>query len=162
MRSSLHGPDQFLRKSKKPHIQELVKRVPDMTEDEIRALPERTDTIKGLLILKRHGSESDRSSKAEKLADLMNVTFKPTEGILDHQCIVYQVNESIWVSTGNSEILVDEGNLIGLLPDGSAIIKAVYVKKCPIDVLQRSTLLKKSTVRELKRLDYDRVQKLCV
>ena len=48
MRSTLHGPEAFLLKSKKPHIQALVAAAATMTDDEIRALPEKPDVIKGL------------------------------------------------------------------------------------------------------------------
>lgn len=71
MRSTLHGPEAYLLKSKKPHILALVERCKTMTDDEIRALPEKPDVIKGLLNI-RKGVDQDRAaSVAELLADMM-------------------------------------------------------------------------------------------
>jgi len=75
MRSTLHGPEAFLLKSKKPHIQELVERAKTMTEDEIRALPEKSDVIKGLLNIRKQADQTRAASVAEKLADMMQAAY---------------------------------------------------------------------------------------
>jgi hypothetical protein len=76
MRSQF-GPERFLLASKKPHVRELVARVPGMTEDEIRALPERPDTIKGLLNLKRQGDQAEALERATRIADMMMLRHPP-------------------------------------------------------------------------------------
>jgi hypothetical protein len=75
MRSSLHGPEAYLLKSKKPHIQELVERAKTMTEEEIRALPEKPDVIKGLLNIHKQADQNRAASVAEKLADMMQAAY---------------------------------------------------------------------------------------
>lgn len=75
MRSALHGPEVYLLKSKKPHIQELVVRVETMTEEEIRSLPEKPDVIKGLLNLRKQADQDRAAIMAEKLADMMQAAY---------------------------------------------------------------------------------------
>lgn len=75
MRSSLHGPEVYLLKSKKPHILELVERCKTLTEDEIRALPEKPDVIKGLLNLRKKADQARAASVAEQLADMMQAAY---------------------------------------------------------------------------------------
>ena len=75
MRSTLHGPEVYLLKSKKPHIQELVKRVETMTEEEINSLPEKPDIIKGLLNLRKKANQDNSAAIAEILADMMQATY---------------------------------------------------------------------------------------
>lgn len=71
MRSTIHGPGIYLLKSKKPHIIDLVARAGTMTDDEIRALPEKPDVIKGLLDIRKMADQSRAASVAERLADMM-------------------------------------------------------------------------------------------
>lgn len=75
MRSALHGPEAYLLKSKKPHIQELIERAKTMTEKEIRALPEKPDVIKGLLNIRKMADQTRAASVAEKLADMMQAAY---------------------------------------------------------------------------------------
>ncbi len=70
-RSTLYGPEAYLLKSKKPHILALVERCKTMTEDEIQALPERPDVIKGLLNIRKGVDRERAASVAELLADMM-------------------------------------------------------------------------------------------
>lgn len=77
MRSTIHGPEAFLLKSKKPHVQELVARCCYMSEDEIRALPEKPDVITGLLNIKKADMHDASASRAEILADLMTKMHHP-------------------------------------------------------------------------------------
>lgn len=71
MRSTLHGPETFLLKSRKPHIVALVERCKTLSEEEIRALPEKPDIIKGLLGIRRLADQQRAASLAERLADMM-------------------------------------------------------------------------------------------
>lgn len=75
MRSNLHGPEVYLLKSKKPHILELVERCKTLTEDEIRALPEKPDVIKGLLNLHKQADQVRAADIAERLADMMQAAY---------------------------------------------------------------------------------------
>jgi hypothetical protein len=71
MRSTLHGPEAFLLKSKKPYIIELIARCKTLSDDEIRALPEKPDVIKGLLNIRKLADQDRAASVAELLADMM-------------------------------------------------------------------------------------------
>jgi hypothetical protein len=71
MRSTLHGPEAFLLKSKKPYIIELIARCKTLSDDEIRALPEKPDVIKGLLNIRKLADQARAASVAELLADMM-------------------------------------------------------------------------------------------
>lgn len=71
MRSTLHGPEAYLLKSKKPHIIALVERCRSLSDDEIRALPEKPDVIKGLLGIRRLADQERAATIAERLADMM-------------------------------------------------------------------------------------------
>ena len=71
MRSTIHGPEAFLLKSKKPHIQALVANVESMTNEQIERLNEKPDIIKGLLNIKRIKEQESAAKRAEILADLM-------------------------------------------------------------------------------------------
>lgn len=76
MRSTLHGPEAFLLNSKKPRIIDLVARCAVMTEDQIRALPEKPDVIRGLLNLRKKGDQARAASMAECLADMMQAAHR--------------------------------------------------------------------------------------
>lgn len=76
MRSTLHGPDTYLLKSKKPHIVGLIERSKNMTEDEIKLLNEKPDVIKGLLLIKQKEMQKDALVRAEAIADMMIAALK--------------------------------------------------------------------------------------
>ena len=67
MRSTLHGPEAFLLKSKKPHVQALVARVHEMSIDEIDALPEKPDVKLGLKNIKKQVNQPSFSSSHTQL-----------------------------------------------------------------------------------------------
>lgn len=71
MRSTLHGPEAFLLKSKKPHIQLLISKVDSLTEEQIKKLDQKPDIIKALLNIKRNREQQAAAARAELLADLM-------------------------------------------------------------------------------------------
>lgn len=77
MRSTLHGPGEFLLKSKKPHIQALVARCQEMSVEDIEKLDEKPDIKRGLLELKKRKDQADSASRAEMLADLMIAKHHP-------------------------------------------------------------------------------------
>ena len=70
MRSQF-GPEKLLLASKKPYIQALIKRAASMTEEEIKNLPEKPDTIKGLLNIRREQQQGAALARAEAIADAM-------------------------------------------------------------------------------------------
>lgn len=76
MRSTLHGPDIYLLKSKKPHIINLIERAKSMTDDEIKLLNEKPDVIKGLLLIKKQETQKDALVRAEAIADMMIAATK--------------------------------------------------------------------------------------
>jgi hypothetical protein len=77
MRSTLHGPGEFLLKSKKPHIQALVARCQEMSAEDIEKLDEKPDIIRGLLELKKRKSQAESAKLAELLADMMTSKNHP-------------------------------------------------------------------------------------
>jgi hypothetical protein len=77
MRSAMHGPEAFLLKSKKPHVQSLLARVHEMSMEEIDALPEKPDVKLGLKNIKKQGDQAEAAARAERLADLMIAKHHP-------------------------------------------------------------------------------------
>ncbi len=77
MRSTLHGPEAFLLKSKKPHIQALVAACPNMTVEAIEKLNEKPDIIRGLLNIKKQTAQAESAARAELLADIMIKKYHP-------------------------------------------------------------------------------------
>lgn len=71
MRSTLHGPEVFLLKSKKPRIQALVANLDKMTQEDIENLDEKTDIKRGLLNIKKKQGHDKAQLIAEYLADQM-------------------------------------------------------------------------------------------
>lgn len=77
MRSTLHGPGEFLLKSKKPRIQALVARCNEMSVQDIEKLDEKPDIIRGLLEIKKRKSQAESAKLAELLADMMTSKNHP-------------------------------------------------------------------------------------
>jgi len=75
MRSS-YGPEKLLLASKKPQIIDLIAKSILMTEDDIRALQEKPDVIKGLLNIRRQHYQMDAQLRAEAIADAMMAAQK--------------------------------------------------------------------------------------
>lgn len=73
MRSTLHGPEEFLLKSKKPRIQSLIASVHEMSVEDIEKLDEKPDIRRGLLNIKKKAEQAEAAVRAEKLADLMTI-----------------------------------------------------------------------------------------
>lgn len=77
MRSTLHGPGEFLLKSKKPRIQALVAGCREMSIQDIEKLDEKPDIIRGLLEIRNRAEQMEAASRAELLADLMIAKHHP-------------------------------------------------------------------------------------
>jgi|APFre7841882654_1041346.scaffolds.fasta_scaffold1185422_1 hypothetical protein len=74
---SQYGPETLLLSSKKPHIQDLLKRAENMTVEEIQNLSEKPDIIKGLLNIRRMREQDAAALRAEAIADaMMNASLK--------------------------------------------------------------------------------------
>ena len=77
MRSTLHGPGEFLLKSKKPRIQALIARCYEMSVEDIEKLDEKSDIKRGLLEIKKRKEQLESANRAEKLADMMISKHNP-------------------------------------------------------------------------------------
>lgn len=77
MRSTLYGPERYLIKSKKPHIQALVAAAANMTVEDIEKLDEKPDIIIGLKNIKTQGEQAASASRAEQLAAIMIAKYHP-------------------------------------------------------------------------------------
>ena len=73
----MYGPEQYLIKSKKPHIQALVAAAANMTTEDIEKLDEKTDIIRGLLAIKKKSVQAESAARAEQLADMMIKKYHP-------------------------------------------------------------------------------------
>jgi hypothetical protein len=71
MRSEIHGPEIYLLRSKKPHIQKLIADAENMTADQVSQLNEKPDIIKGLLQLNKNKENQAAYERANKIADMM-------------------------------------------------------------------------------------------
>lgn len=78
MRSTLHGPGEFLLKSKKPRIQALIARCYEMSAEDIEMLDEKPDVKRGLLELRDRKNKAEAASRAEMLADMMIAKHHPS------------------------------------------------------------------------------------
>jgi len=77
MRSNIHGPGEFLLKSKKPRIQALIARCQEMSVQDIEKLDEKPDVKKGLLEIKDLKNKPESASRAALLADMMIAKHHP-------------------------------------------------------------------------------------
>lgn len=68
---SMYGPERMLLASKKPRIIDLIERSKNMTEEQIMALDEKPDVIRGLIGIKKKISNDHALARAEKIADEM-------------------------------------------------------------------------------------------
>lgn len=77
MRSTIHGPEAFVLKSKKPEIRDLVARVNTMSIAEIDALPVKPDVKLGLKNILKQCEQAESAIIAERLADMMIAKHHP-------------------------------------------------------------------------------------
>ena len=167
MRSALYGPDQLLLASKKPRIIELVKHSRTMTPEQIQALPEKADIIRGLLIINEFGD--NKASVAEMIADRMqerNYNKKPS--IINSIISIYQYcgPDTIWVKSGRSgsEVELKPGIYFINDPEENQIyfqsvwtsIDLVYLKV----ILTNSKFIKIAKYEEYQLLERNRIAAL--
>lgn len=77
MRSTLHGPEEFLLKSKKPRIIALLADIDNMSVDDINRLDERPSIKSGLINIKKSNARDISNSAAETFADIMIAKYHP-------------------------------------------------------------------------------------
>jgi len=75
MRSG-RGPETLLKASKKPHVQDLVARCIDMTDDQIDSLEEKPDVKRGLRNIRREHQQGAAAVRAEAIAQIMMIAHK--------------------------------------------------------------------------------------
>ena len=80
MRSS-YGPETLLRASRKPHVQDLVARCIEMTDDEIDALAEKPDVKRGLKNIRRQHLQGEAAVRAEAIALIMIAAHNLKHGV---------------------------------------------------------------------------------
>ena len=162
MRSHRLGPDAFLLASKKPRIIDLVARCHLMSVDEIRGLPEKPDTIRGLLLIKELGTS--KLPVAEKIANAMERfgSAPPAGNISMVDCTIWKLSVDIWVDVGASSIEAKAGWYWAHLADRRTMIGNSLIKdlKTAEKLIPISQLHGKGTISDLKKLEYDRVQKI--
>jgi hypothetical protein len=125
----MYGPDQLLLASKKPRIQELIRRSRSMSEDDIRALHEKPDVIRGLLLINLFGEEQKKATLAEKVADLMQRDHVDQPNGDEQSCQVFKI-VSIgdgWLKTGSTLLEIKEGWYWAQLASG-----VIYLTNSPI------------------------------
>ena len=117
----MHGPERLLLASKKPHIKQLIERARTMSDEEIRALSEKPDIIRGLLGLNRQQRDLESLALAEKLADTMQKTQPVGLRGNDRSCHVYRIvqPDDDWVRDGDGLIEIKEGWNWAHLSDGT-------------------------------------------
>ena len=169
---SYYGPDQYLIKSKKPHIQELVWRCTSMSDEEIAALPEKADVKRGLMIIKHLGTE--KATVAEKIANCMQETSIPTVPLLEVMNIYMYVGEPIWINThsveisvgighnsrGDSGVLLEYGQYFAFNTKNQVVFNNVISNQPVIAVTKTAKFIQSGTIEDMKRLDRERISKL--
>lgn len=138
-----------------------------MTVDQIKALPEKADTIRGLLLIREFGD--GKASIAEKIADLMqqrNSNKKPS--IVNGIVSIYQYRglDSVWLKSGLSGSEVELKPGVYFINDSEE--NQIYFQsvKTTIDlivlkqVLTNSQFIKIANYQEFQLLERNRVASL--
>jgi hypothetical protein len=106
----MYGPDTLLLASKKSRIIALVEMVDNMTIDEIKALSEKPDVIKGLLLIKEFGKDGPKLTVPEKIANRMQRPGNNSNGSVVIDCKIYRVvNDSVWIPVNATHLEVQKG-----------------------------------------------------
>jgi hypothetical protein len=156
---SMYGPDQLLLASKKPRIKELVAKIPYLTVEEIKNLPEKSDIIRGLLLIKDFGI--DKATVHQQIADKMIEKHPINLTVEFEACNIYQlsITEPMWARVGATMLEVNPGDYFGVLNDGKCIIKNIVLPPQP-NFLLYCNFIQSGNVQDLKDIEYRRMQKL--
>jgi len=157
---SIYGPETLLLASKKPRIRDLVAKSREMTEEQIRALPEKPDIIRGLLVINNLSENQKRAAAAERLANMMSSDNTPTIGLEKMPCQIYRISaESFWLHIGASQLEVKEGWNWAVLEDGRIWLSGnILSSRQILEILSsRSSFVQSGTVKaDLYRLEIER------
>jgi hypothetical protein len=156
----MYGPEALLLASKKPRIRDLVSRSREMTEDEIRALPEKPDVIRGLLMINNLSENQKHAAVAERLANAMSSDNIPTTGLEEMRCEIYRISsDSFWLHVGASQLEVKEGWNWAVLEDGRVWLSGnILSSRQMLEILSsHSSFVQSGTVKaDLYRLEIER------
>lgn len=157
----MYGPDQLLLASKKPRIQDLIRKSKSMNEDEIRSLPEKPDVIRGLLLINLFGENQKKATLAEKVADLMQCHHVDQPNGDERSCQVFRIVDvgDGWLKTGGTLLEIKEGWHWAMLSDG-IIYLTNFSTRITTEDLQKltnmSTHIGIKTLGEYKELERQR------
>jgi hypothetical protein len=165
----MYDPGQLLLVSKKPRIQELVARSKSLSEEQIKALPEKPDVIRGLLLINQFGHDQKKSLLSHKIADAMqeHTNIEKIPSIINEVFPIYQYRaaQPIWIITGIhlSEVMLNPDDYWALKPDNQIIFKSNHsnvdlgvVKQ----LISNSTMIKYGTTSQMLELEQARTSKL--
>jgi hypothetical protein len=156
MRSD-RNPYFFLKKSKDPKIQNMLKMAETLTVAEIQKLDTKPDIRRAMLYVKSIGEQEKSQHLAETLADVMQQKSKPV-GSQEFPIWRYQ-GVSCWVPTHKSSILVEPNeyflrkqdkifinhNWVTVSAAGSLLQHAVFVQN---GTFERLNILKQTVIQQ--------------
>jgi len=157
---SIYGPGRLLLASKKPKIQNLIKQIDSMSLNDIRALPEKPDTIRGLLEIKELGK--NKGTNAELIADKMQSLHIPQQA--EKQFDIFQFKgSSFWLKQKATELFIETAWYWLQLTDKEIYISSNRIKVSPekLEWLKlNSQAIRQGTISVLRSLEKDRISKL--
>lgn len=157
---SIYGPGRLLLASKKPKIQNLIKQIDSMSLDDIRALPEKPDTIRGLLEIKELGK--NKKTNAELIADKMQSLHVSQQ--TEKQFDIFQFKgASFWLKQKTTELFIETTWYWLQLTDKEIYISSNQIKVSPekLECLKlNSQIIQQGTISNLRDLEKDRISKL--
>jgi len=160
----MYGPDELLLASKKPRIKELIKRSRSMTEEEIRALPERPDVIQGLLLINLFGEDQKKATVAEKVANLMQKHHVDQPMGNTRPCQIFVItSDDSWLSIGSMTLEVKNGWHWAQLGDGTVYISTSATRITPDalkSLMSMSRYITQGTLADFKELERKRLSNL--
>jgi len=139
LRSSFN-PYTILSKSKKPEIQDWLKKAETMQADEIRALKLKPDLTKAMLYVCEQNQRAVTDAQAESLADLMQQMHKQQDNIL--QIWQYNGGTEFVRQTMTTSVDVASGSYFGVR-DNKA-----FVNNCWCPLILNANLLSNSAYIE--------------
>jgi len=160
----MYGPDTLLLASKKPRIKELIAKSAGMSEEEIQALNEKPDVIRGLLLINQFGIEQTKTTLAEKIAEKMAKASHPTASGFTAACNIYVIStEDIWIPVGSTLLEAKAGWYWALLDDGRIFVSNNLIKvtnDIRSKIISGSKYIKDGFIDDLHILERARLNKL--
>jgi len=165
----MYDPGQLLLASKKPRIQELIARSKSLNEEQIKALPEKPDVIRGLLLINQFGSDQKKALLSHKVADAMQeqTNIEKIPSIINEIFPIYQycAAQPIWIVTGInlSEVLLNPNDYWALKPNNQIIFKSNHSNislSLVKELISNSNIIKYGTTSQMLELEQTRTSKL--